>query len=308
MLNYKNAYSNYNKVLLEPIQDSQIDDENLEPQFVRIRSGNLGTLSIGSTNVLTNPNNPAIIFINPNSLSTRKVRRLGVTAILFSMRIPNINPNNFTVGIFSSITGRFHYVNLTENYYTTPAQLMIELVSKLNTLSGASGLSFIATFNAIDNTVYTISATGGTFYFDPNSSLVKSIFLINLDNSTNLSIAKVAGPIQLIYTRYIDIISSELTQYDKNPTISTDQISKTGNILRLFLFSGGPNTPNPGVPYSNYYTYDNIRWFNYNKTHSIGAIDLTFYDESGQYLYIPNYGNSNTFTNFWIKLVLTTEL
>ena len=35
MNNIKNSYENYSKVLLEAIQDSQIDDENLEPQIIK---------------------------------------------------------------------------------------------------------------------------------------------------------------------------------------------------------------------------------------------------------------------------------
>lgn len=310
MSHFKNSYKNYDKVVLESIQDSQIDDENLEPQFVRIRSGNFGNFYIGSTNTEGPPINPSDIIISANSLATRKIRRLGVSSVLFSTRIPNVNPTNNVVSFFSTVTAQFYSVTLTTGFYTTPALLVAELITKLNTVTGSSGITFSSVVNAIDANVYSINAVGGNYYFDPNSLMAKNgLFLINLNKNTTPAVTKTIGPIQLVYTRYIDVVSNELTKYDKNPSASTDSIYKAGNILRIFLFSDITNdNPNPGGPYSNYYTYENIRWLNYNRSQSIGPIDLKFFDENGNYLYIPNYGNSNTSTSFWVKIVFMTEL
>lgn len=303
----KNSYSNYSKVLLESINDAQIDDENLEPQFIRLRSNNLGNLYVGSTSEFQNNFNPSQLLLNAKSLATRKIRRISLTALDINYRIPNINPRNYTITIFSSVTSLTHTVNLSEGFYSTALALATELVAKLNTLTGASGLTFTAVVNPIDNSVYTINAAGGNFYFVNSSPLVnKGLFLINLESTQTLSSSKIAGPMNLYYTRYIDVTSRELCQYDKNPSGSTDDIFKVNNLERIFLYQEPDSVV--GQPFRDFVEFPNPRWFNYNRTQSIGTIDLTFYDENGDYLYIPTYGNNNLATAFWVKFIFTTEL
>jgi hypothetical protein len=306
----KNSYTNFSKVMLESINDAQIDDENLEPQFIRQRANNYGDLFIGTSDKDAYTTNPAQLLINGKSLITRKIRRLGVSSLSYNLRIPNVNQRNNTVTIFSQVTASFHSINLTEGYYTTVTAFITEFINKLNLLSFASGITFSAVVNPVDNQVYTINSVGGNFYFDPNSSMAKyGLFLVNLNTSTIPMAFKVIGPIQLTYTRYIDVVSNELCQYNKNPSGSTEPLFKANNLVRIFLFDGlTPTSFNPGVPASDFYIFRNIKWFNYNRTQSIGTIDLGFYDEFGNYLYIPDYGNSNTDTVFWVKLALLTEL
>ena len=176
----------------------------------------------------------------------------------------------------------------------------------MNTVVGSSGLTFSSIVNTIDNSVYQIIATGGTFFFDLNSDMYKyGTFLINLNSSQTLTSSKVIGPIKLYYTRYIDVVCPELLMYDKNPSNGTDNYFKNNNIMRLYLYFDSLNI---GGPFNTFYQLSpGNAWKNFNRTQSISTLTLEFYDEYGRYLYIPSYGN-NTLTSFWCQFIILTEL
>jgi hypothetical protein len=305
----KNSYSNFSKVLLESIQDSQIDDENLEPQFVRIRNNNNGYIYLSTVDAsLPDINHPAKIQLIARDLFGRKIRRYTIVAGNVNYRIPNVNPLNHQIIIFSSVTGLTYSVNVVDGFYSTPATLMTAIITALNTVTGSSGLTFSSAVNSVDPSVYTISAAGGNFNFITTSTMyLIGSFLVNLNGDQTPTSSKVVGPINLYYTRWIDIDSQALEQYNKNPSNATDPEFKNSNILRIWLY---PDTNQQvGTPFSKFYDFGSpLRWVNFLKSQSLSIVDLTFYDEWGNELYIPNYGNTPYLSAFWIDLILLTEL
>lgn len=309
MNNIKNSYQNFSKVLLESIQDSQIDDENLEPQLVRTRHNNNSFIYLDSTHsTVVNSNNPAEIELEARNLFTRKIRRFTVVGATINMNIPNVNPINNLVRFRSSVGGAYYSATVPMGYYLTASALVTALITAMNLTSGVSGLTFSAVVNPIDGSVYTINSAGGNFYFDLTSPMYENgLFLINLNSTQTYSSSLTIGPIQLYYTRYIDIYCPDLLAYDKNPSNATDLNFKNSNLVRLYLYVIPGDEV--GSSLNNFYQLaPGNAWKNFNRTQSISSVKLSFYDEYGNYLYIPNFGNNNYLTSFWCQMILLTEL
>jgi hypothetical protein len=289
-----NKRYNATPVLLPPISDEMQTDEQLEPQFIRKRHGNLSYVTLDSTNNnYTIPNN-AQFFLSGNFFA-RKIQRFSLVSIDFYFYTPNINPNNNILKFVSSVTGLTYSVTLPEGFYNTQDALFTMIVAAMNTVTGSSGL----TFSFVDTTDGTprviLTATGGTYQFVSSSFMLYGQNVVNLPMNDSPSASKTLGPIQLLYTRYIDIISLGLTQYTKNPNTS-NSLASANLFFRLPIISSNPgliafSIPNPTM------------WINYNRSSDLQAIDLQLIDENGFPLYIPSYAN-----NFYFLFTLLTEL
>lgn len=100
------------------------------------------------------------------------------------------------------------------------------------------------------------------------------------------------GVAPLIYTSYIDIVSQQLTNFQRVKDTSTQAtIPRLGILYRLFIVDeASENNPDlifgtfPFTIYRKLVIPKVIRW---SGEHAIGQIDISLYDQFGEPLYIP---------------------
>ncbi len=299
----RNPPSKFSEVLLSPIQDAIMNDQNLEPQFMRKRHGNNSYLYMDTAD--RNENIEIIqkfIFGSKNNLFSRKIKRFAVDFIKIDYNSPNVNIYNNQVTFFSTASGLNHTVVVPIGFYDF-SSFAPALQTALNTATGASGLTWTITPSTNGQLQYTLATAGGNYHFivDPVLSpmVVNGHHLVNLPYDQTNTASKTAGSVNMYYTRYIDIVSFALLQYDKNPT-NTTRFGTSNLLVRLFI-------RNPTISQTLDFAIQNVRWVNFDITQSLTNIDISILDEFGNPLYIP-FLSTGSAQNSDLILTLLTEL
>jgi hypothetical protein len=282
-------------VLLVPVSDEMQADEQLEPQFIRQRHGNLSTVFLDSFKDVSVSPSLSNVVITGNFFA-RKIQRFTVRSLVFNYFTPNINPNNDTLSIISSNTGSTIYnVPLIDGFYTNVTQLFTMIVGQLNSNTTGSGLTFTYLPDSDGTNRGIIFTTGGNYEFVSSSFILRGQNVLSIPFPDTLEQTKNLGPANFLYTRYIDILSLALTQYTKNPN-ATNTATNSNTLLTFPIIS-----PAAGIITFNY--DEPFAWINFNKSCGLQAIDLNLIDEFGLPLYIPSYA-----INFYFLLTLVAEL
>jgi hypothetical protein len=309
-------------VSLAPNSDEQQTDENLEPPFVRVRSGNECFIFADSEvreTPLGTPQSLAPDLFNATSFSlgggnhqfyARKLKRLSVSGIQIANCVPNVNPRNNAVSFFSSASGLTHTVSIPEGQYATRATLTAALQTALNTATGASGLTWTITVNPLNSCQYTLATAGGNYRFVLTSPMVLyGRYLFNLPQEQALSNSKTMGAVYGLYTRYIDVISASMTEYTKNPWSSNTRVPN-GLVARVFIGpQAGFGSSAGGIASDGMSFFAGVEAapINYNRSRAIEVIDLALRDEFGQPYYIPSYSSGSP-PNSALDLIIKAEL
>lgn len=309
-------------VSIAPISDEQQTDENLEPPFVRVRSGNECFIYADSEIRETLPGVPQALapdLVNVSTFSlgggnhqfyARKLKRLSVTGVQIANCVPNVNPRNNTVAFFSSASGSTHTVTIPEGQYATRATLTAALQTALNTATGASGLTWTITVNPLNSCQYTLATAGGNYRFVLTSPMViYGRYLFNLPQDQTLTNSKTMGAVYGMYTRHIDVISTAMTEYTKNPSSSNTRVPN-GLVARIFIAAQpGFGVSDGGISSDGMSFFGNAEpaAINYNRSRAIEVIDLTLRDEFGQPYYIPSYSTGSP-PNSALDLIIKAEL
>lgn len=309
---FKNPYEDKGTILV-PISDEIINDDNLEPQMVRIRASNNSYIFID--NEIRDPTTDPVNLIlggNNSVLFARKIRRWAVSQFNVSWTIPNVNPRNNSLTFEYNLPGNRQTITLPEGFYDNQQQLLDELIFQLNTVVGITGITFSYTRpqdsagNVIQARCATINGVGGTFrFYDKATGLTSPMIergehLINLSTNNTFSASKTAGSINLQYTRYFDITSFALNEYTKNPSAS-NALGATNLVIRVPITSREPHIE--------IYELKNLSWTNYNSSQTLTNIDFQLVDEHGEPLYINDCHNGDgTKSNFVWAIDLITEI
>lgn len=317
---FKNPYKGV-EVILGSISDNIQNDQNLEPQMVRIRAQNNGVIFLDSAFKGERDSETNFVL----KTTARKIKRLAVGGMQICLDIPNVNQRNNIVGFFSTNSASNHFVRVPQGFYTTPTTLMTALVTALNTASGASGLTWSFIPDAGDRIAgVTLSTAGGSFHFLNDSTIPTGLaplppliaeqihpisfyvkrgtYLWNLPITTFDSSIKAIGPICLQYTRYIDFESFALSQYTKAPMLDSKD-GATDIIFRVFLNVGEPKAQliSASTP---------LRWTNYNMEQTLATVDFRILDEWNDEVFLPFYSASDgeTRKRFDFIMILLTEI
>lgn len=312
---------NTTQVILAPVT-GEGDSFNNEPQFIRVRAPNTASLYI-SYPERTNANSSfdlegldrlvdnSTVLLGINSLISRKTKRAAVSAVKWNSHLSPINPtNNEFLFLIPSLNSEWQSVVITPSEsLRTPSSIAqaVSLAFSGNAVWAAAGGSVLP-----DPTSEGSTFTLDTIFpaaFDPNCSAVKyGLSLWNFHTSgydrtsavAALTTEWVMGPINCLPTAYIDIHSSILNQYTKNPNAS----SRSGSsdlIHRVYLkpyvynwsaaFAGStPTTPPNNVDQLYPQYVDDVittpSWFTMNPDQSLTNIDISLKDMYGRNLYI----------------------
>lgn len=225
--------------------------------------------------------------------------RIALTEARFEFNSPNVNPRNNIIGVYDAL-GNEVAVDIDEGFYT-PEELATELELRLQTLIPAQTwlVSFTTTYQ------FQISSNANFVLFAwPYPTLAQSqaglFFMMGFTGfNTDPAIAH-QGAIfpPMTYTRYIDICSRQLTQYQKSKDNSTRENQTPGVICRLYLSnygSEGVGTGDetakqiwPGCAPAVIYRYFNVpKYSSWSPGAFIDQIDIELRDDAGNLLYIP---------------------
>lgn len=284
-------------VILSPVSSLIYRNDNLEPQRVTAKIPNRAIIYLDSqdcameTDKINIQMSTASIVGESPSVLASGIDVISVESIGIQYNIPNVNPRNNTIRLHSSVSAAYHTVDLIEGFYTTADLLMAHIVVRLNTISGASGLTFSAVVRTGRPDVYDLSAAGGLFYFDQNCSAVKKGYqLYNFPTDQTPSTSKVVGSMGMYYTRYIDVCSTTLTRFVK---IKSNTTGLSNNLLiRVFI-----NDPTKSHTISFNGTENII--YNFIPSEPITSIIFQLRDQFGDTLYTPTGAEGTAGGFFW---------
>lgn len=311
MTSFRGKFQNpYNSevipVVLTAVDDTIQYDQNREPNFVRVRSGNLGYVYLDSATAIGPPNKFVVGGLQP--LFQNKIKRFALSTLRIGYNVPNVNPYNNT-GIIKIFPGGTSYTfTMPTGYYTTVTSFMTAFLLAVNTAIAPSSKTMTGVPLPTDPESYTLTLSSGAFVFDVTSPMVKyGQFLCNLPIDQTQTSTKIMGAIQLIYTRYIDITSYALNQYNKNVS-SSGNTSLPQLILRLYETPFSEDQNGNFIAYSRdrFITIQNLNWTNFERDVALTSCDITLYDEFGNLLYINQNGGNRT--DFYISLEIATEI
>jgi len=265
-----------------------------EPQIVQERAANSKKIyfvnrTIEDNQSLTNVRLTTRVSENDRAgIIAQGINRVSVISTGVFWCTPNINPRNNELRFFSTASSSVHTVFLTEGFYNNQTDVIDEIIDKLNSVTGASGLTFSASVKIPGSFIYDITSSGGLFYFEngfgATSSRGKQFF--NFQTDSNPANVKTVGNISLIYTRYITFNSRRLTRYQKVTAVSNSQ-SGSDEVARLFI-----DNTRPG---QNFFAYNFKNTFHSEPDDSFHEIDIRILDEYGDELYLPDIYNGGNF-------------
>lgn len=288
-------------VLLPSIDDSQQLDQNLEPQHVRIRSNNNALLYLDSADRIDQqPFND--FSLNKATVLSRKIKRFALDGAQFMWSIPNVNEKNNVITFFSTTSLLNHSVTVPQGFYDFTT-IQVAMVTALNTVSGASGLTWSTSAVPAGGMKFNLNVAGGTYHFVDCIWITYGDFLVPLPEELTNSASKMTGWCMLTYTRWFDIISFSFYQYTKNPN-STTKYGEKNILARIFMDGDMAYNPSPNWKF---FQVTVPKWVNFEISQNIANIDIKIYDEFGNLLFLPTEINGAIF-NCDFDLLINTEL
>lgn len=267
-------------VILPPVNGEIYNEISSEAQRITLRQPNSAVLSLDTFDATSKRN--STFHFSGNRLVLGGIKRLTAADMTILWHGVNVNSTNNLLR-FSYSTSSFE-TTVPEGSYNTPKKLMDALASAMNTAIGTSTMSW--TDNAVKPGFGTLQSSSAFSFLDcPAVKFGK--YLWNLPTqipTTSLQI----GQIGLIYTRWIDVMSGELTQYIKlsNASTSSSSYPSPGNFLARFqlIFP----------QYEQGYKEISRRiqsYQNFNHSNDLQSLDLSFRDEWGNPLFL--YDNND---------------
>jgi hypothetical protein len=136
-------YLNHKNVMIPPVDISFYSEPAFEPQYVTTRHPTMGTLYIDSYDS-TRVSGTSTYRFHANRTYATNVSRIRVLGMSVTWFIPNVNLRNNTLSFHSTFSALTHTVTIPERYYdiTESATAATDIVTALNTVTGASGITF----------------------------------------------------------------------------------------------------------------------------------------------------------------------
>jgi len=274
-------------VILNPLNSAFYTNTNLEPQYVTSRTPTRAAIYLDSTSNPLELDKTNITFSSIHKIGNSQntlaygISRISVDSVNLTYVTPNVNATNNVI-IFKSSNdplAEFEVV-LTEKFYTSTASLANEIESKLNSVSGFSGLTFTITAVTGFPGTFTITSTGGSFYFlyDLRSSAIITTSLYGFPTDQVFTTSKPLGWMGLYATKWIDVCSSDVQRYSKVKTISNGLPSNV--VVRVFI-------DNPTFPHT--LSFRDVPDISYSflNNEPINYLSFQLRDQYGKLLYVP---------------------
>lgn len=162
-----------------------------------------------------------------------KVNKLALSSYDLRYCISNINPRNDTIIFFSSFSALQHTVIIPNEHYTVNG-LIMAIVTALNSVTGASGLTF--SFDPLGACTYDLKSAGGDFQFISSSHIDRA----GPCSGLFITSAPVSSQIVFIgaqYANYLDVIIENFrdAQILKNSFTKDNTFPINGHMFRITI-------------------------------------------------------------------------
>ena len=214
-----------------------------------------GIKSDPATGLIVNPQSPYNINIQKSQqLFSGAVQRIALTEINMPWNIPNVNPTN-NILFFQKDDGTTYDLEISPGFYL-PEDLAANILSSLvaNTVFGTA--AWTCTWNSEDDATFKITTglSGVQFRILPKLGQSKGIstafqgFPVSGPRSSTLATmmgldyvgsdyaASVRGSVaSMLYTRYVDIVSSILCKHQDVRDTSTSYFTGNNILARIYI-------------------------------------------------------------------------
>jgi hypothetical protein len=267
--------------------------------------------------------------------------RVALTQMFLNLRMPTIsagynNTLTIEIGTVPTASTQFFIISLIPGYYT-PANLAVmtqALIRAANVLLANVTVTYTDATNAFS---FTLSQPGYymSFFFGTNVGtteatqiqigrtartfgLNRACFGFTPDINTTgqppanntLWVSATGGPINLLPTDYVDVVSASLTNYKDAKDANTSLASPGAVMGRIWLTESAvadPLAPAPltaigSQPIAVMKNWVNPNWCQWSPNQTINSIDITLLDMWGQ-----NIPWSSTYPTEWSATLTMTE-
>ena len=191
-----------------------------------------------------------------NALLYGYFTRLAITQVLFDWKLPTIvTDKNDTLYVTNVTTNTTEDIVLDEGFYT-PNQLASEMASKI-AASGTLGLAgMTCAFNAQIGGFF-FESNGDDFCFadptdlalalppDVQTLVLRTYATVGVTSGNTSTVIPTPdqslAPPNMIYTRYVDIVSKELTKYQSVKDNDTSPVNQLSQVIAR-VYTTPPNT------------------------------------------------------------------
>ncbi len=267
------------QVVLPPVNGEIYNSISAEAQRITLRQPNSSVISIDTFDAINKKN--STFYFSGNRLVLGGIKRFTVADMNIFWSGLNVNPLNSLVR-FSYGSSSYEAIVPTGSY-NTPKKLMDALASAMNTTIGSFSLTW--TDSTLKPGFGILSSSGSSFGFLDSPAVKFGKHLWNLEIKDQANSLEV-GQIGLVYTRWVDVVSQELTQYVKlsNTSTNSPEYPSPGNLLARFNLSFPPYEPGFKEVSRRIQSYQN-----FNHSNDLQTLDISFRDEWGNHLFL----NSN---------------
>lgn len=286
------------RVILAPVSDEIQLDENLEPPFVRPRETNsqIIVINVQNNNYTESPCDQIIPLVR----AVPRVNRIKSTFLSLRYLSPNINPLN---NRFSFVKGGVPFTaTIPFDQNLTGLTRYQALALAMSVATGIPG-DFAAAVHPVYANTFEIRNTIGAFWrFDltpTGTGIINGRFLWGF-NGLNYA-PGVENSSQFLcsytesYTRWIDILSYELTQFTK---IDISGVNVPAECFIRYQLNSTDYGSYEFAP------LDNTGSLNFNRSKSLSSVDIQVRDEFGNLLYIPQI----CWSSFVLNLTFLAQL
>ena len=260
-----------------------------------------------------------------------ELTKIAVTEYQFPWITPNVNIRNNVFAIEGNVSGALEqiYVIIPEDWYL-PSELATALQTALNGqqyINYPSNTPIPTHYGGTTWVVTTNAKTGAFTVSNSNTAIVWSPSAVdgpvlnevmNFPTVSNPTIGSLlnswtGGVPSMAYTTYIDVCSNTLTKF-QTVKDSLTQFNYSNIICRIYLnndlnFGGGDPTYFGARPSVLYRQIKDPKWMRWNIDQMIGQIDIQYYDDAGELLYIPeNNSATNSYPDTNIAQVFTVKM
>lgn len=262
---------------------------------------------VASNGINTSPTSSSnwTLYLNNNSLNGL-FTRLAVTQINFQWNLPTIIAgynNKFKVVVFTGVVGQEYDIVLGEGYFT-PTTMATAIQNALNIDAAAAGTwTCLFTQDYIFEITLVPTNVGDEWVMAPGlqDNSADSLIIQRCRETLGFSGGYMAKSISaatqtsavptMLPTRFIDIVSSYLTKYQRakdNTSLSTGRVS---NVIAR-IYPQAPNTTTPltatssigSQPFNLLVDYNTPKYITWSPDESLAAIDFQLIDDLGYQL------------------------
>ena len=277
----------------------------------------------------------------PDRLATGAIRHICLQSVRFPWFIPNITAANNTIVVILNATDITVSLDISGNTFFTGAQIAAEITAKLAapvTAFQAGALLTVAWIPVSQKFSWTATNLSGVdigfittlpfepatladptqYYFNPSLPLTMGFNFAQFSTTYTPPSAAAytfypSSATELLYTRYVDIVSSRLSQYRKMIDGASKNASRKPIVTRIYCanetsmntYDASGNVIPIGTQPFIIHRKIKDKALLWNPEATVDSLDFQVFDEFGNFVALPTAASQNTYPGFQMTFVLS---